>query len=72
MAHALRRAIEEVEALPEDEQDRIGRWLLDELCADREWDAKLASTQPELAKLAAEARAAVATGATKPLEPGDL
>ncbi len=72
MPHAMKRALAELEALPEEEQDRIGQWLLDELRSDREWDARISRTQGELKKLAAEARAAVAAGAAKPLDPSDL
>jgi hypothetical protein len=37
MTRALDAAIAKLAALPPEEQDRVGRWLLDELADDEQW-----------------------------------
>ena len=66
--------------LPPDEQDRVGRWLLDELRDEDHWARQFAASQDILSKLAAEARADLAAearadlaaGRTTPLDPEKL
>jgi hypothetical protein len=43
--------------LPDEEQDRVASWLLDELLDDDHWTRQFAGSQDALSKLAAEARA---------------
>jgi hypothetical protein len=62
MTRALDTAIAKLATLPADEQDRIARWLLDELCDEEKWAYRFASSQDGLGKLAAEARAHRAAG----------
>ncbi len=50
-------AIAKLAALPPDEQDRAGRWLLHELADDEQSARSFEASQDLLSKLAAEARA---------------
>ena len=72
MTHTLDAAIAKLATLPPDEQDRVGRWLLDELRDEDHWAHQFASSQDILSKLAAEARADLAAGRTTPLAPEKL
>jgi hypothetical protein len=57
MASTLDTAIAKLAALPPDEQDRIGRWLLQELADDEQWARRFETSQDLLGKLATKARA---------------
>ena len=57
MTQALDAAIAKLAKLPPDEQDRVARWLLDELRDEEEWARRFSASQDDLKKLAAEARA---------------
>jgi hypothetical protein len=72
MTRTLTVAIEKLEALPPDEQDRVATWLLDELRDEAKWAQKFAASQDILADLADEAIADHAAGRTRPLDPGKL
>ena len=69
MTRALDAAIAKLATLPADEQDRIAKWLLEELRDDEHWMRQFAPSQDALSKLAAEARAARAAGRTVDLDP---
>ena len=56
MTRALDAAIAKLSELPAEEQDRIARWLLDELGDEELWARQFAASQDALGKLAAEAR----------------
>ena len=62
MANTLDTAIAKLAALPPDEQDRIGRWLLQELADDEQWARRFETSQDLLGKLAAKARAEKTAG----------
>src|SRR5205814_4632468 len=64
MIRALDAAIAKLAALPPEEQDRVGRWLLDELADDEQWTRKFEASPDTLKKLAAEARSDRAAGRT--------
>jgi len=68
----LDAAIAQLAMLPPDEQDRIARWLLDELRDDEHWNHQFTSSQDALKKLAAEARADHAAGRTTEIDPEKL
>ena len=72
MTQTLDAAIAQLAKLPPDEQDRIGRWLLDELRDEEHWTRQFAASQDALAKLAAEAQADHAAGRTTDLDPEKL
>ena len=59
-------------SFPTDEQERIGKWLLDELASEREWQKRFAGSQDALSKLAQEARDEVAAGKATDLDPQEL
>lgn len=72
MTRSLTAAIERLEALPPDEQDRVATWLLDELTDEAKWAEQFAASQDLLAELGKEALADHAAGRTRPLDPGKL
>jgi len=72
VTQTLDAAIAQLAALPPEEQDRIGRWLLEELRDEDHWARQFAASQDTLAKLAAEARADHAAGRTTDLDPEKL
>jgi len=73
MGRLLDRAIAEVHALPEDEQEAIGAWLLAEIECERRWD-ELFSRPPSAAleRMAADALEEHRAGRTQPLDPDEL
>ncbi len=72
MTQALDAAIAKLATLPPDEQDRVARWLLDELRDEEHWARQFGTSQDALSKLAAEARADRAAGRTTELDPDKL
>lgn len=72
MTQTLDAAIAKLATLPAEEQDRVARWLLDELRDDEHWARQFGSSQDALSKLAAEARADRAAGRTTALDPEKL
>lgn len=72
MSRTLDAALAKLATLSPDEQERVGRWLLDELRDEDHWTRQFAASQDILSKLAAEARAALAAGRTTPLDPEKL
>ena len=72
MTRALDAVLAKLASLPADEQDRIARWLLDELRDDEDWARRFAGSQDALSKLAAEARADRAAGRVTELDPDNL
>ena len=59
-------------ALPPEEQDRIARWLLDELQDEERWTQAFSDSEDVLSKLADEARADLKSGAVTELDPNEL
>lgn len=72
MTQALETAIAKLATLPPAEQDRVARWLLDELQDEEHWVRQFADSQDALSKLAAEARADHVAGRTNQLDPEKL
>ena len=72
VTQTLDAAIAQLAALPPEEQDRIGRWLLEELRDEEQWAHQFSASQDALEKLAAEARADHAAGHTTDLDPEKL
>jgi len=72
MTRTLDAAIAKLATLSAEEQDRVGRWLLEELQDDERWDERFRDSQDELAKLAAEARRDRKAGRVKDLTPEKL
>ncbi len=72
MTPTLDAAIAKLATLPPEEQDRVGRWLLDELRDDEQWTRQFETSQDALTKLGAEARTDRAAGKTTELDPEKL
>ena len=72
MTRTLDAAIAKLATLPPEEQDRVARWLLDELRDDEQWTRQFRTSQDALTKLATEARADHAAGRTTELDPEKL
>ncbi|MCH8343344.1 MAG: hypothetical protein IH983_05095 [Planctomycetes bacterium] len=72
MTELLKKAFAEASKLEGDEQDALGRWLLQELASQRRWDQTLANSQDTLAALADEALAEHRDGRTQDLDPQEL
>ena len=72
MTPTLDTAIAKLATLPADEQDRVARWLLDELGDEERWARKFGASHDLLTKLAAEARQDRQTGRTTDLDPEEL
>jgi hypothetical protein len=72
MTRTLDAAIAKLETLSPDEQDRVARWLLDELRDDERWAAQFAGSQGALSKLASEARTDQGAGRTSAVDPEKL
>ncbi len=68
MTKLLKNAFDEISKLPEIEQNVIGRWLLDEIKADKEWDKLFAESEDMLEQLAQEALMEHEKGKTKDLD----
>jgi hypothetical protein len=69
MTRTLDAAIAKLATLPADEQDRVARWLLDELEDEEHWARQFRASQDALSNLASEARADRAAGRTTDLDP---
>ena len=72
MSRALDAAIAKLATLPADEQDRIARWLLDELHDEEHWERQFSASQDSLSRLAAEAQAERTAGRATELDPSKL
>jgi hypothetical protein len=72
MARILDDVLAKLSALPAEEQERIARWLLDELEDEERWDKQFSKSQDALKKLADEARAERTAGRTTDLDPDRL
>jgi hypothetical protein len=67
MTHLLKKAMTEIEKLPESEQDAVAALVLEEIASERRWTELFARSQDKLAELAEKALADHAAGRTKPL-----
>ncbi len=73
MGKLLDRAIAEAHKLPEDEQEALAWWLLEEIESDRRWDELFSRPPSEaLKRMAEEALEDYRAGRTEPLDPDKL
>jgi len=72
MHKLLEIAFQEASKLPENEQNSLAKWLLEELEADRKWDTAFADSEDILEQLADEALEEHRRDKTRPLDPNDL
>lgn len=56
MTELLKKAINEAEALPEDEQDSFAQIILDEIHSEQKWDKLFEMTSDKLEAFAQEVR----------------
>lgn len=71
MNATLHHAFEVASTLSQDEQEAMGRIVLEEIEAERRWVQTLACTQGKLSGLAAKARQEIASGQTFDIDPAD-
>ena len=67
----LEAALQRVAGLADDAQETIASLILEEIEAERGWDARLAASQEALGELARLARAEVAETGSLPYDPSD-
>ena len=72
MTKLLQRAFEEASKLPENEQEALGRILLEELASERRWEDFFAGSHDLLAELADQALTEHRAGRTEKLDPEKL
>jgi len=72
MTKLLEKAFAEASRLPEDEQDALGEWLLEELASEGGWEKAFAGSHQALAQLADEALAEHHERRTQVLDPDRL
>ena len=72
MTRTLDIAFTKLAKLPTEEQERIARWLLEELQDEELWANQFARSQDLLSKLADEARDEHSRGETTDLDPDKL
>ena len=72
MTILLEKAFKEAAKLPKKEQDALASWIIEELNAERKWEALFDTSQDELSKLAKEARSEYDHKRTDPLDPNAL
>ena len=72
MIKLLEKAIEELAKLPENQQESMAQWILDELEDEARWDRAFAESLPQLEKLGKKALEDYRAGRTRDLNPDDL
>ena len=72
MKAELQKAFEEAAKLPDNEQEALGQWLLEELASERRWDELFSRSSDKLAALSKEALAEYRAGRTQDLDPDKL
>lgn len=56
MKAEVQKAFEEAAKLPDNEQEALGHWLLEELASERRWDELFSRSSDKLAALGKEAK----------------
>lgn len=69
MGKLLEKAIEEASRLPENEQEEVGAWLLEELQSERTWNELFRRPGLMIETMADEALRDDDEGRTEPLDP---
>jgi hypothetical protein len=72
MSELMEKVLGEINKLPEEEQDALAAWILEELASERRWSETFAASQDLLSQLADEALAEHRSGKTLPLDPDKL
>jgi hypothetical protein len=71
MNAALEKAVAAAELTSEATQETLASLILEEIEAERAWDARFAETQDQLGELVRRARADVAENGALPYDPSD-
>ena len=69
MTALLEKAMNQINALPPEEQDAVASLILEEIESEKRWDELFAGSQGQLAHLAEQAISEYKAGKTKPLDP---
>lgn len=72
MNKRLQDAFAEAAKLPDDEQDKLAQWVLDELASERRWERTFGASHDALSKLAGGALEEHRRGQTQELDPDRL
>lgn len=72
MTELLQQAFNAVSSLPDEEQDRLAGWLLEEVSSEGRWRRLFENSQETLESLANEALAEMRNGTATPLDPESL
>ncbi len=72
MTGLLEKAIAELAKLPEDRQESMAQWILDELEDELRWDQAFAASLPQLDELGKRALEDYRAGRTQELDPDEL
>jgi hypothetical protein len=72
MTRRLREAIERLQALPDNQQDRMAEFLLHELAEDERWARTTRENAAKLDQLSDQVLAVDAAGRCEPLDPDRL
>lgn len=72
MSRMMDKALKELSKLPENEQEAIGAWLLEELASERRWQESFAASPDVLANLADQALNEHRRGRAQSLDPDRL
>jgi hypothetical protein len=72
MTKLLQQAFEKAQQLPQAEQDRLAKSLLEEIESERKWDALFSRRGKKLEQLAEEAGDEHRRNLTEPLDPDTL
>ncbi len=65
MTPLMQQAIDEIQKLPEQEQDEMATWILEEIADGRRWQKSFACSQDKLAMMAIKAREDIRDGRVK-------
>jgi urease gamma subunit len=68
----LQKAFDEAAKLPDNEQEALGQWLLEEIASERRWDELFLRSPEKLAALAKKALEEHRAGRTQDLDPDKL
>ena len=69
MTALLEKALNQINALPPEEQDAVASLILEEIESEKRWDELFAGSQEQLAQLAEQVIAEYKAGKTKTLDP---
>jgi len=69
MTALLKKAMNQINALPPEEQDAVASLILEEIKSEKRWDELFAASQEQLSRLAEQAITEYKAGKTTPLDP---